>query len=167
MAEIEKFLKDFEKDPETTVKNISHYIEKFDDNDAFIKALVGPDYALMLRAIGSIYSSLNRELREEALSRVISELDRLNYFYAQNHVMMIDDPWLVSDILMQHQQVMALHNAEKLSLHAQIQQRIKHQLFPTKWYVHHEQNQSLLEYRQQQVLGLAYRFLGLPHLRNS
>lgn len=55
--------------------------------------------APMLDAIGSVYPCLERKLRENALENCLGFLDGLNYFVSQNNVELIDEPWLVGDIL--------------------------------------------------------------------
>jgi hypothetical protein len=56
---------------------------------------VGP----ILSAIGDVYSLFEKNERSQILRICMDYLDSCNYFNAQDHVALIDDPWLVSDIV--------------------------------------------------------------------
>ncbi len=56
---------------------------------------VGP----ILSSIGDVYSYFEVPERTQILRLCMNYLDGLRYDYSQNHVELIDDPWLVSDIM--------------------------------------------------------------------
>ncbi len=62
----------------------------------------GPNHdwtAPLLNIVGTAYPSLDRDTRREALKLCMNFLDHLNYNYSQNHVELIDEPWLAADII--------------------------------------------------------------------
>lgn len=55
--------------------------------------------APMLDIVGVVYPVLDKSVRREALLKCLGYLDGLNYFNSQNHVELINEPWLVGDIV--------------------------------------------------------------------
>jgi hypothetical protein len=94
-------------DPEAAVTRIKEFILKARDtagpNSHFWEGFVGgpnPDWmAPTLNAIGLIYPDLKTEVRKVAFKSVMGFLDGLKYGYSQNQVEVIDEPWLVADIV--------------------------------------------------------------------
>lgn len=94
------------EDPRGAIDRLSGFIERARDinsNPAFTEAIAGgpnQDWiAPLLNVIGDLYPAFDRATRERALRTCLSYLDGLNYFYSQNHLELMDGPWLVGDIL--------------------------------------------------------------------
>lgn len=94
------------EDPSSAIENLSKFISKarhVNSNSSLVEAYAGgpnPGWTgPMLDIIGTVYSSFNKETRKEALLECLSFLDGLNYFVSQENVQKINDPWLVSDII--------------------------------------------------------------------
>lgn len=62
----------------------------------------GPNYdwtGPVIDMLGTIYPLLEKEVRKKGLLETLSFLDGLNYFNSQNNVELINEPWLVADII--------------------------------------------------------------------
>ncbi|OGI24940.1 MAG: hypothetical protein A3J76_03810 [Candidatus Moranbacteria bacterium RBG_13_45_13] len=72
-------------------------------DQAFVEAVAGgpnPHWTgSILDVLGFVYPELTTELRQEALLICFSFLDKLNYLIAQDNVELIQEPWLVRDII--------------------------------------------------------------------
>lgn len=102
---IEPFIELSENDPERAVDEFPSVLKNvLELSDGFFKGSMagGPDSEAtgpILNTIGAIYSKLPKTVREKALTQSLYFLDRLDYFNSQNNVELIDEPWLVGDIV--------------------------------------------------------------------
>ncbi|MBS3167011.1 hypothetical protein J4403_02280 [Candidatus Woesearchaeota archaeon] len=94
------------ENPLRAVKNLRSYIERIRDissNRAFGESMAGgPNQDTIVpvfNVLGFVYPALDREVRKEGLRQCLNYLDGLRYDYSQNHVELIDEPWLVGDIV--------------------------------------------------------------------
>lgn len=53
----------------------------------------------MLNILGIMYPLLERDARKEGLLKCLNFLEGIRYDYSQNNVELIDEPWLVADIV--------------------------------------------------------------------
>jgi len=93
------------KDPSTAIKRLPEFMERVRDLNPeryFVEAVAGgPNHnwtGPMLDIVGTVYSALDRDTRKEGLLQCMNFLNHLRSDYSQNHVELINDPWLVSDI---------------------------------------------------------------------
>lgn len=93
-------------DPKLAIKQLPDFLDKARDINperSFVEAVAGgpnPDWtAPLIDIIGAVYPSLDKQTRKEALSVSLNFLDVLNYFNSQQNVELINEPWLVSDIV--------------------------------------------------------------------
>ncbi len=102
---IEPFIELSENDPERAVEEFPSALGRvLELGDNFFRGTMagGPApeaTAPIINAIGAIYSKLPKTVREKALTQSLYFLDRLDYFNSQNNVELIDEPWLVGDIV--------------------------------------------------------------------
>lgn len=96
------------ENPILAIRQLPKFIEQARDINeggarGFVEAVAGgPNYdwtAPMLDIIGIVYPELDKESRKEGLLGCLGFLDRLNYFNSQNNVELINEPWLVADII--------------------------------------------------------------------
>lgn len=91
--------------PEEALERLPEYIEKARDVNpvrAYEAMAGGPNHdwtAPMLNILGIVYPTLERPVREKGLRHCMNFLDGLNYVYSQNHVELINEPWLAADIV--------------------------------------------------------------------
>ncbi|MEK6964414.1 MAG: hypothetical protein AABX70_08400 [Nanoarchaeota archaeon] len=92
--------------PEQAVDQLGSFIARARDHgpdSAFGEAVGGGpceyDTAPFLDIIGELYPILEKPVRVKAFKKALSFLDGLNYFNSQNNVELINEPWLVGDIL--------------------------------------------------------------------
>jgi len=95
-----------QKSPSIAIDKLDEFMEKVRDINperCFVEAVAGgPNHdwtAPMLDIVGIMYPTLDRELRTKSLIKCMSFLDGLRYDYSQNHVELINEPWLVADIV--------------------------------------------------------------------
>ena len=93
-------------DPISAINKLTSYIEQARDvneNRAFVEAIAGgPNHdwtGPILDIFGIAYPSLKREARTKGLEKILNFLDGLNYFNSQSNVELINEPWLVADIV--------------------------------------------------------------------
>lgn len=91
-------------DPLIAIGRLPEFLERARDiNPPGIEALAGgpnQDWTVpMLNIVGTLYPSLSREQRQQALGFCLSYLDKIEFHSSQRHVAMIDEPWLVGDIV--------------------------------------------------------------------
>lgn len=83
-----------------------HQAKNINPNSSFVECVAGgPNHEIIgpiLQVVGEVYPTLEKNIQKEALIKVTDYLVRLNSFYAQNHVAMIDEPWLVADIIVNY-----------------------------------------------------------------
>ncbi len=102
---IEPFLELSQQNPVEAVKQFPDFLKRvLSARNGFFSWMGcgGPDpYATapLLNVIGNIYPRLTRPVKKAALKRAIDFLDGLNYFNSQNNVGLIQEPWLIRDIL--------------------------------------------------------------------
>lgn len=92
------------KDQIEAVKRLPEFVSKSRhiNNIAYEGMAGGPNQdwiAPMFNVLGSVYQDLNKDARKMGLQHIMNFLDHLRYDYSQNHVELIDDPWLVGDIV--------------------------------------------------------------------
>ncbi|MDD5254088.1 MAG: hypothetical protein PHG05_03215 [Candidatus Nanoarchaeia archaeon] len=94
------------KDPNTAIKKFQEYMYKirhYNSESVFVESIAGgpnQDWTTpLINIIGIMYPSLEKEVRKESLLECLGFLDTLNYVYAQNHVELVNEPQLVSDII--------------------------------------------------------------------
>lgn len=93
------------ENPMEAVQRLPEFIEKVrnvNENKALTESVAGPNQdwtAPMFNVLGIIYPTLEKDARKEGLVKVLGFLDQLNYYYAQPHVALISEPWLVGDII--------------------------------------------------------------------
>lgn len=95
------------ENPSFAIKRISEFIER-------ARKSSGPEWSLaeaygggpnhdwtgpILDTVGIVYPVLPPDARKEALSNIFKFLDNQNYYVAQSNVEMINEPWLVADIV--------------------------------------------------------------------
>jgi len=96
-----------QNDPLHAIEKLGHFINRarnVNEDAAFVEAVAGgPNHdwtAPMLDILGMMYPTLARDVREKGLRRCLKFLDSLRYDYAQNHVELINEPWLAADIVL-------------------------------------------------------------------
>lgn len=96
-----------QNDPITAIEQLPKFIGRarnVNEDAAFVEAIAGgPNHewtAPMLDILGIMYPSLERDVREKGLRKCFKYLDSLRYDYSQNHVELINEPWLVGDIVL-------------------------------------------------------------------
>ena len=96
----------FLEDTDKAIASLHGFLEEVRDintDRAFVEAAAGGpnhDWTVpVLNVVGLMYPSLQKPVRERALLSVLDYLDGLNYFYSQNHVERMKEPWLVGDII--------------------------------------------------------------------
>ena len=93
------------KDHTRAVSELPVFIQKARDtvdNRAFVECLVGPEVGCVGQVknlMGALYPFMDERLRVEALEGCLDYLNGLRYDYAQDQVELIDEPWLVGDII--------------------------------------------------------------------
>lgn len=95
-------------DPQKGIKEIPQFIMKARDTAGpgshVWEALAGgANYdwtGPVLDVVGIIYPDLPPDIRKEALLNVLDFIDKQNYSIAQENVAMINEPWLVADIIL-------------------------------------------------------------------
>jgi len=95
------------KDIRGAIKQLPRFLDRIrsdvNPGGRAIEALAGGpnhDWTIpLLNIVGTAYPNLDRDTRHEALKVCINFLDHLKYNYSQNHVELIDEPWLASDII--------------------------------------------------------------------
>ncbi len=93
------------KNPEEAIQRLPEFIERARDINpvrAYEAMAGGPNHdwtGPMLDILGIVYPELEKDAREKGLRQCMNFLDGLNSFYSQNHVELINDPWLASDIV--------------------------------------------------------------------
>lgn len=91
--------------PEEAVKKFPEFLERIlgEGNGFFSGKMAGGPYPPatipLFNTIGSIYPKLSKPLREIALQKVMSFLNRQNYIFSQEYVEGIHEPWLCGDII--------------------------------------------------------------------
>src|SRR3989344_2022619 len=100
-------LLDFEKPfSERMVGKLPQFSDRarcINNNKSYEAYTGGPNHdwtGLMLDVLGTVYPELERRAREKGLKQCLKFLDELNYLYSQNHLELINEPWLVSDIVL-------------------------------------------------------------------
>lgn len=99
------FLEIAQKDPVKAAKELPAYIERvLNMGNGFFKGTGagGPhEFATgpLLDTVGLIYPCLDKDTRRIALKNCLGFLDEQNYFLSQRNVEMINEPWLVADII--------------------------------------------------------------------
>ena len=101
----EPFVELAQEDPAQAIKEFPKTLERvLGAGNNFFKGIMcgGPHPAAtvpLLNAIGGVYADVPREVRLSGLHQVFGFLDGLNYLNAQDNVELIQEPWLVGDIL--------------------------------------------------------------------
>lgn len=102
----EVYAKLMNENPRQAIRDLSKFIDQARDINperSFVEAIAGgPNHdwtAPMLDIVGTVYPSLEKDVRKEALHNCLDFLDGLRYDYSQNHVELINEPWLVGDIV--------------------------------------------------------------------
>ena len=100
------FAKEIEDDPIQAITNLPQYIRRarnVNPHADFTEAIAGgPNHdwiAPLLNIVGVVYPELKLEPRTQALNMCFNYFDGLRYDYVQNHVALLDEPWLVGDIV--------------------------------------------------------------------
>ncbi len=93
-------------DPLQAIDKLPEFIEKARDinpSRSFVEAMAGgpnQDWiAPLMNVVGIVYPTLDKEIRTKVLSKCLNYLDRLNYFNSQDHVAMLNEPWMVGDVI--------------------------------------------------------------------
>ncbi len=93
------------ENPEEAIRKMPEFIDRARNINpvrAYEAMTGGPNHdwtGPMLDILGVVYSGLGKDVREKGLRQCMNFLDGLNSFYSQNHVELINDPWLASDIV--------------------------------------------------------------------
>lgn len=93
------------KDPQKAIEQLPVYIDKLlgAGGNFFHGYMCGGPCELvtapLLDSIGVMYACLERTWREKALRKCLNFLDMQNYVLAQDNVALINEPWLVGDII--------------------------------------------------------------------
>ncbi len=94
------------EDPLLAIDQLQTFIDetrKINHDRAFVESVTGgPNHSWtgpMLDILGIVYPKLEKNVRKRSLQKCLNFLDKLNYFNAQNNVEKINEPWLVSDII--------------------------------------------------------------------
>lgn len=101
----EEYKKLIEERPEEAVSKLFEYVEKIRDcsGPRWIETVAGGpchDWVSPLINLSTeFYSEMDKENREKFLGKVLNYFDGLNYVYVQNHVELMHDSWLVSDVI--------------------------------------------------------------------
>lgn len=91
--------------PEEAIRRMPEFIDRARDTNpvrAYESMAGGPNHdwtGPLLDILGIVYPTLDRKARENGLRQCMNFLDGLNYAYSQNHVELINEPWLASDIV--------------------------------------------------------------------
>ncbi len=94
-----------EDDPLFANRRLLEYIRKARDvnpEPAYETMAGGPNQdwiAPLFNTLGTVYPYLEHQTRKEGLGLVLGYLDGLRYDYSQNHMELIHEPWLFSDII--------------------------------------------------------------------
>ena len=102
----EQYALEMKQDPERALEKFHEAMEavrNVNPNRAFAEAACrGPNQdwtAPILNAVGLMYPSLDRDLRQKALAKGIGFLDGLNSTVSQDNIEQVNEPWLAADIL--------------------------------------------------------------------
>jgi hypothetical protein len=101
----DSYLKLMMEDSALAIKQMNTFIGRTRDVNlerALGEAMVGPNQdwtAPMLDILGIVYPSLEKDVRKEGLKKCFKFLDGLRYDYSQSNVELINEPWLVADIV--------------------------------------------------------------------
>lgn len=93
------------ENPEQAIDRLPEFIKKVRNinPDRAIEALAGgpnTDWtAPILNILGTVYPELDRDVREKGLIQCLSFFENLNIDYSKDHVQLINEPWLASDII--------------------------------------------------------------------
>lgn len=93
------------KDPTKAIQRLPEFIERARDINpvrGYESMAGGPNQdwiGPLFNIVGTVYPALDRTAREQGLRQCMNFLDGLNYSYSQNHVELINEPWLASDIV--------------------------------------------------------------------
>lgn len=97
------------QDPRAAILQLPVYLNRARDINperSFVEAVANgpnPDWtAPMLDIIGVAYPTLDKETRKEALLQCLGFLNGLRYDYSQMQVELINEPWLVADIVIDY-----------------------------------------------------------------
>lgn len=101
-----EFSQCMEDDPISAITLLPTFIRRARDvnpDAGYMETLAGgPNHdwiAPLLNIVGVIYPELELEPRTQALKLCLNYFDGLNYDYVQNHVELLNEPWLVGDIV--------------------------------------------------------------------
>jgi len=92
-------------DPVEAIERLPEFIDSTRDvnpNKGYECIAGGPNQdwiAPLMNIIGIVYPDLPREQRQKALTYCLDYLDRQNTDRAKDHVELLDEPWLVADIV--------------------------------------------------------------------
>ncbi len=101
----EPFVELAHTDPERAIREFPQYLEKVlsSGNNLFRGMMCGgpaPEAtAPLLNILGSFYPKLPKPVREQGLKQALNFLNGLNYSNSQDNVALIQEPWLVGDIV--------------------------------------------------------------------
>lgn len=90
------------QDPRVAIDQLPRYLDQAANADGGGYHPGGPNHdwtAPIIDLIGIVYPHLDNNVRAEALKRSLGFLDGLNYFNAQFNVELLNEPWLVADII--------------------------------------------------------------------
>lgn len=100
---ISEFHKLMLQDPTSAISAFTTFVQQGRDINQLPDAMIGgPNHdwiAPLIDVGGSVYPELPVGERTRFLEMVMNYLSSLNSFYSQNHVELINEPWLVADIL--------------------------------------------------------------------
>ena len=95
-----------ESDLLEAISRLPEFIEKtrnINPGRSFVEAVAGgpnQDWIVPLfNVVGEFYPELERDVRKSFLRQCLRYLDQRNYFEAQNHVEMLEDPMLIADVI--------------------------------------------------------------------
>jgi hypothetical protein len=95
-----------QSDPNSAIERLGEFINRarnLNEDAAFVEAIAGgPNHdwtAPMLDIIGTVYPLLERNVREKGLRKCFNFLGHLRCDYSQNHVELINEPWLAGDLV--------------------------------------------------------------------
>jgi len=95
------------RDPNLAVQQLPEFIERARNSagpgtKAYEVYVGGANHdwtGPLIDVVGTVYSLLEVETRQQALGNIFGFLDQQNYFAAQDNVELVNEPWLVADIL--------------------------------------------------------------------
>lgn len=88
-------------DPNKAMNELSRFLKKVRDlNSPNVTGGPNPEWTgPLLDVVGMLYPMLNKNTRKESLVTCLDFLDSQNFYNSQEQVSYINEPWLVSDII--------------------------------------------------------------------